>query len=320
MISVIIPVYNAADYIEATCQCLERQTFRDFEVIFIDDGSQDQSVALINQFSSTLPAFQCIRQRNQGASTARNQGLEVASGEYIVFVDVDDVFEPNYLEFLMSNLLLEDADVSICGHDIAVGGHLSRFDKGKKRCLNPDEAFDVLMRIDAFGGYLWNKLFRREVIKDIRFDDEINMMEDALFCTEVFANCETIIYEPVILYHYIKRKGSITSMKFSNVTITSMDALEKMLKLVEGRDVNLKRFNRFYATTNVNHLMQGYHNNLLTDDLKEKLMNYFQEHPPETSFQKMIVRMLEGNIENVYRLWKPIYKLSNVLLNHSYDE
>ena len=119
-ISLIIPVYNVQEYIEKALQSVVNQTFKDFEVIIVNDGSKDQSVEIVKKFIRKYDNFRLINQENQGLSGARNTGLKEAKGEYIAFIDSDDFIENNFLEELYNLAVDNDADISYCNCKIYI--------------------------------------------------------------------------------------------------------------------------------------------------------------------------------------------------------
>ena len=184
MISVIIPVYNTQDYIEHCVRSVLSQTYSDLQVILVDDGSPDDSGRIIDAIED--PRVLVIHQENGGLSAARNTGLDNATGEYIGFIDGDDFVEPDMFETLLGAMDSAQADIAQCGYiadDLTVG----EFDRGdgKIRVFDRDDAILSLVRNDVFEQVVWNKLYKREVIGDIRFHVG-KFHEDEFFSWRVF--------------------------------------------------------------------------------------------------------------------------------------
>ena len=125
-ISIIVPVYNVEKYLEKCVRSILAQTFTDFELILVDDGSPDSSGAMCDQFAEQDQRVKVIHKENGGLSDARNAGIEIATGEYLGFVDSDDYIADDMYELLYTNIVKEDADLSICGiYDVYEGKELS---------------------------------------------------------------------------------------------------------------------------------------------------------------------------------------------------
>lgn len=213
MISVIVPVYNVQKYLESCLESIRLQTYNDYEVLLIDDGSSDQSGELCDQYCAKDERFHVIHKKNEGIAAARNDGMDRAKGEFFYFIDSDDYIHPQTLEVLSQALVdNEKADFSMM--------------YGKKSCRH-DEVFaavqnDVIihgqqdMMRGLFGTSdqeiqyqaIWNKLFRRSLIEDLRFKDIV--AEDVEFMMNVYLKTNTVALIPHEMYIYFQRPDSIT--------------------------------------------------------------------------------------------------------------
>lgn len=213
MISVIVPIYNVEKYLSYCIESLKRQTYNDYEVLLIDDGSTDQSGEMCDQYCAKDERFHVIHKKNEGIAAARNDGMDRAKGEFFYFIDSDDYIHPQTLEVLSQALVdNEKADFSMM--------------YGKKSCRH-DEVFaavqnDVIihgqqdMMRGLFGTSdqeiqyqaIWNKLFRRSLIKDLRFKDIV--AEDVEFMMNVYLRSNIVALVPQEMYIYYQRPDSIT--------------------------------------------------------------------------------------------------------------
>ena len=194
LVSIIVPVYNSEHWLDRCVKSILGQTYHNIKIILIDDGSQDGSAALCDEYAAEYEKVNVIHQQNLGAGSARNAGLQYADGEYICFVDSDDWIEPVLVERLVSGIA--DADVSICGYSISDDSETDSDSKGTVSC----DRLDVLKRMlmpgyppeEACYGYLWNKLFKKSIIEkyDITFNNSYIMWEDMLFCCRYMAHIE----------------------------------------------------------------------------------------------------------------------------------
>ena len=235
LISIIIPVYNVAEYLP---QCLEsvcNQTYRNIEIILIDDGSGDGSGAICDEWKEKDTRIQVIHKENGGVSSARNEGLKTAKGALIGFVDSDDWIEPDMYEKLVAGI--QNADVVSCGYVDYPYGEGVPVPKGTKElpiCDFPDAVIAIFER-NGYFTTLWSKLFRRNAIRKgdeiILLDDTLSFGEDEVWLVTVLGNCKKISFVPEALYHWRPRAGSVTRFK----TIS-----EKQLSLLRAKDIALK--------------------------------------------------------------------------------
>ena len=211
-VSIIIPIYNGEAYIDKCVSCIKNQTYTNFEVLFIDDGSKDSTAFLCDQIAMEDKKFRVIHKLNGGVSSARNLGISNALYDYITFVDVDDYIEPQYIE----NLVKVDADVVIGGAKIMPpkneiikyeNGIYDRTNIGKKISNN-------IFTIPFFTP--WAKLYKTKILKDfnIKFDEKIIFSEDTIFFFEYLAKCNSFVFIGATDYcHYL---SDIFKYKMSN--------------------------------------------------------------------------------------------------------
>ena len=213
-LSIIIPVYNAEDYLDRCLHSILEQEFSSYEVILVDDGSTDASPLICDRYSSTDPRFRTVHKPNGGVSSARNMGLELAKGEYIMFLDSDDTLLP---------LGLDDIMGAVAGEDMVVAGYATFIDNVPVKTVKPKktkaykgaeypEFFQQNVRrncemLDA----PWAKLFKRKTIGNTRFCEELSYAEDKLFVFEVMGRCSSILAFSEAIYGYYMRPGSLGS-------------------------------------------------------------------------------------------------------------
>lgn len=216
LISIIVPVYNVRDYLEKCLQSICGQTYRNLEIILIDDGSFDGSGELCDWFAQKDARIKVVHQRNAGQSAARNKGLEMAQGEYLGFVDSDDWIEPDMYAFLYRLSEKNDADISICSHYIETGVK-TRVKHSSGRCsvFSREEAIRTLVKDKRIRNYMWDKLFKRSVFDGIRFPVD-RIYEDILITYQLFYKARKIVMKDCPKYHYLKREGSTTQEKWYN--------------------------------------------------------------------------------------------------------
>ncbi len=213
-ISVVMPVYQMGRFLPQAMESLMAQTFRDFEILLIDDGSTDGSGEECDRQAAGREQVRVFHKENGGLSSARNTGIDHARGKYIIFPDPDDWVEPDYLNRLYELSHEKDSvDLAICGHYETMGEHERRWDPSEdRRELTADEALNLLMRQDCYCGYAWNKLYRVDLIREhkLRFEEDLHMAEDLLFAVRYLCLVRLVLYDPEPLYHYCRDHGGVT--------------------------------------------------------------------------------------------------------------
>lgn len=227
-ISVIIPIYNAQEYLERCLNSVINQTLADIEIICVDDYSSDLSLEILEKYSKNDSRIKIINHnKNQGESSARNSGLNNASGEYVAFVDNDDEIDLNFLEKLYNNAHLNNADISKGeAHIIQLSGK-DFYSKTNKQIKENDS-------ILFFAYFWWSAIFKRELIEknNIRFDEKYILGGDVLFLNEVILNSKSYALCNDVYYHYHKRINSTDSKILSIEKIKSV--LEVHKKILEN--------------------------------------------------------------------------------------
>ena len=217
-ISIITTVYDAKDFLPRTVQSILAQTFTDFELILVEDGSPNGCGELCDQLALTDPRIRVVHKPNGGPASASNAGLDAARGQYIGFVDSDDLIEPDLYQRLYDALVQNHCDLAACaaqGMDeddrplpITVQCSL----QGKQDAL--DLFYDIFQTGSMYGMLCWNKLFRAELFAQIRFDEQMFFGDDASILHRVYDG-RTVYCLSDPLYHYRTRSGSITAQLFS---------------------------------------------------------------------------------------------------------
>lgn len=212
LISVIVPIYNVASYLPLMLDSLAHQNFKDIEILLINDGSTDCSLEICKDYCLRYSNMKLINQKNRGVSATRNLGIKRARGQWISFVDADDVIYPNYYE-QFSQYINKSIDMIICKYtrdinDLTLGNGKSSLESAKKYFANMMDP-----KLPKYDGYLWNKLFRKEIIlqNKIKFDNKLVVWEDMVFVEQYLKYCRYVLFVDDILYFYRKRAISITN-------------------------------------------------------------------------------------------------------------
>ena len=234
MISIIVPVYNTPkDYIQKCISSLLKQTYSSYEILLVDDGSNEDVADYCDELSHKDLRIRVYHQKNRGVSSARNLGLEVAEGEYIAFVDADDWVEPDYIEKLLSAIEM-NAEMAICNICYDYGEDSNSDLTGsnlKKVEYNKSEVYKELLYSKEIGGFLCNKLFKKKFITK-RLDESLHYSEDYVFVAEYCRQITKAIYLDSKLYHYRQDGNSATKeLSYNSRIYTLMESYKNIERI-----------------------------------------------------------------------------------------
>ena len=238
MISVVIPVYNVEEYVEDCINSVISQTYKNIEAIIVNDGSTDKSLAICKQYAKKDKRVHIITQANQGLSAARNTGINFAKGEYITFVDSDDLIAPDMIEYLYLLLSKSHADMAVCQPEFVdiKGNRIIKEIKSSKRVVTGNkECMKEFFCSTDIGTVAWGKLYRTVHFKDVRYP--VGKYYEDIFTTYlIIQQCEKIVVGDEKKYMYRQRNNSISKEEFS----------KKHLDAVEGAIVRKDYIERMY--------------------------------------------------------------------------
>lgn len=213
LISIIVPVYNVKDYLEKCLSSICLQTYKNLEIIVVDDGSTDGSEKICDSFAQKDTRIKVVHQINGGQSNARNKGLSIAAGEYIGFVDSDDWIAPDMYEFLYLLLKNNQADIAVCAHIVEMEAETNvRYSTGKLTVFSGNEALRALIDDKRVRNYVWDKLYKRQLFEGILFPKN-QIYEDMVVTPRIIHKAHRVVMQDYPKYHYLKREGSTTLAK-----------------------------------------------------------------------------------------------------------
>lgn len=215
LISIIVPVYNVEKYLEKCLHSICEQTYKNLEIIVVDDGSTDGSGEICDLLAKEDKRIKVIHQPNAGLSAARNRGLDIASGEYIGFVDSDDWIDVDMYQFLYELLTAKKADISICSLYVEKPGKTKvKYCSTEILELNKQRAIQILAEDKIIRNYACDKLFAKRLFESIRFPEK-RFFEDIAIMYRVFYEAEKIVMQGQPKYHYLTRDDSIMRSKYN---------------------------------------------------------------------------------------------------------
>lgn len=220
LVSIIIPIYNLADYLTQCLDSVQGQSYKNIQVLLVNDGSTDASLAVCQEYARRDSRFLVIDKANSGVSDSRNRALDRAEGKYIQFLDGDDWLTPDATETLVHAAESTGADLvlahfyRVADERMAPRGHIK-----KEQVLTRQEFAEEMIKAPAnyYYGVLWNKLYRRSIIEAhrLRFDSQVNWCEDFLFNLEYIERVRLVSAVPRPIYYYRKRENSLVTSQAS---------------------------------------------------------------------------------------------------------
>lgn len=306
MVSVIIPVFNCEKYIEETLTSISRQTYEDLEIIIVDDGSTDNSMAIVKDYVEKDNRVKAIKQENKGVSAARNKGLEVAKGEYVTFVDADDIIASNMIYELVKSLGENDFSCCILTSEI---GNLKGVDKQySKNILDRKRALIELLSNRLISYSACGKLFRTENARKILFDINTGMLEDYLFVVSSLCVSEKVVLLNIPMYCYVKRKNSALNQPYRTKRLEFIYSYEKSIEKILIAEPDLVPYFNTKYLTEVIELMHALHN----DDKHRGDYEIVQNKWNELKDRKM-----KGSIKNRIKIC--MFKLNHEMYYKIFD-
>lgn len=235
-ISIIVPIYNIEKYLKKCIESIIEQTYKDIEIILVDDESQDESGTISDEYAKKDERIKVYHKKNGGLSDARNFGIEKATGDFIMFVDGDDYIKPAMCEILLRALIENDADVSICNYQY-VSENPQDVKRWEKQNLSQPIRNEVITGRSVieekfceekhwYWVVAWNKLYKKDIFKDIRFPYG-KIHEDEFIIFDVFNSVNKLACVEADLYCYVQREGSIMNQEYN---IKRLDAAEAFIK------------------------------------------------------------------------------------------
>lgn len=314
LVSVIIPVYNTAPYLEKCIRSVLRQTYKNLEIICVDDGSSDQSGEILDEFARHDVRIRVFHTSNMGVSSARNTALRAASGDYIGFVDSDDYIACNYYERLVEALKHKDTDIVSCGYYLDNGEEKTKAANIKEVPVDPmhiTEFFRYMYERDTYkgvGSYLWTRLIKRDVIKNsngelkIYFKHKYGGLDDIVFVAEASLESNYVQYINEALYYYVQRDGSIVHSDYKQLeTLTWTAAYEWIIKIYQDHNIDeeildiirrmyVYRCGKLLETAIEIHNAEKIH--ILQDKIKKELLAYIKTNMDHLERIQWILKLL----------------------------
>ncbi len=235
-LSIIVPVYKVEPYLPKCIDSILSQTFTDFELILIDDGSPDRCGEICDKYAAKDDRIVVIHQANKGVSAARNAGLDIAKGEYIGFVDSDDYIGKNYYQILINQAIACKAEIVSCAICICDANGTPKYDTLQtEQVYNSEQMTKELFNTpDKLGGSCCNKVFLRSTVKDIRFQTNMELCEDRFYLLRCYLICNKNIKLRSPSYYVVENPNSATRSMCSKTHFSIIDGSRLMMMITRN--------------------------------------------------------------------------------------
>lgn len=238
-ISIIVPVYKVEPYLHICVDSILAQTFTDIELILVDDGSPDNCGDICDEYAQKDQRVRVLHKKNGGLSDARNAGLDVATGDYIGFVDSDDWIEPDMFELLYNMCIENDCEIANCTSIIHYKNKTVTNGSHQLIIHDKKQAMKAMLQGILYDEVVWTKIIKKDLLNDIRFKTGITY-EDTAFTYKVIHECKRICCIGAPKYHYIKRENSTMDLAIKNIRIDSVLIYDEMYKFIESNYPELR--------------------------------------------------------------------------------
>ncbi|HBO03266.1 MAG TPA: hypothetical protein DD432_01470 [Eubacterium sp.] len=316
LLSIIIPVYNSEAFLTLCLQTIYNQNYHNWECILVDDESQDGSPEICKMWREKDSRFKYYRKKNGGVAEARNYGIDHSKGDYISFVDNDDLLHPMMYECLIDNLEKYNSEVSCCGYkkDFSsyedVEKNMSSFSLEKNVVIldNREDIYYSIVKGNGIEGLVWNKVYRRDAIGNIKFDNNIALVDDADFSIRLFKNVNRVCYTEDVFYHWMQHNNNQTTIGAYTKYASAAKAYELMVREVEAVIENNKTLDTLKSHSLIWHLNaceRGINERCLDREKKLYYKNIAHKYKKYACYYNRNVKLKVWLINNCY----PGYKL-----------
>ena len=323
-ISVIIPVYNVEQYLKRCIDSVLHQENISFEIILVDDGSTDSSGKICDEYAAKYPEIKCFHTPNAGPSTAKNVGYDIATGNYIAFIDSDDEIKPDMFNQMLQSGYQHNADIVCCNY-IQVdekGNYSHTKHTGLEYVLTQDEALKAILIKDKIYSQCWTKIYKRTTMQEngVRNTEGLKTEEDFIYNIQAFACSKTVCIVDKPLYIYTHREKSLSKDYYRNHISQYIDnrilRLELVDNIIHTRFPNLLEYSTYHCIFYYNELIGRVclFPKMYYDARVYKVINYIKKHHnilmthhDNLGFSKAgtyLIRLLPPNLYLYYRRWK----------------
>ena len=258
LLTVIVPVYNVELYLDRCVQSIIQQTYKNLEIILVDDGSTDGSSEMCDQWAQKDSRIQVIHKKNGGLSSARNAGLDISEGEFLSFIDSDDFIELDMYQTMMDALQNSGKDIACCGRIVDLWGKRKKkeYTRSEPKVYSREEAMKEVLCLRDIDVSAWDKIYRKELFEGIRYP-EGKISEDAVIIFQLLEKTNGVIHVGRDFYHYIYRQGSISKATYSHAKYDAYENCIQITEFFEQKHPDLLSHVKIYNTRICAGLLEG---------------------------------------------------------------
>ena len=282
LVSIIVPVYNVENYVERCLLSLLNQTYKNLEILIVNDCSTDSSLEICKSIAERDTRVQIFSNKvNVGISSTRNVGLERISGEYVIFVDSDDFLDKNFIEIMLEEAISSSSDLISCGFQYYRGETIQPIHSCNFRHLCNEDAFLKMLNDQSNYCAVWAKIYKKSVIGSLRFPEGNRFGEDMAFTPYVIINAHKIMHTDTPMYYYSQEGVSLVRSGFNPNRLNMIDQIKNWLNLCQKKYPNLINGIRVYliftmlciCTLTLDDINQTYYNKVKSE-LKNEAVFY----------------------------------------------
>lgn len=278
-ISVIIPIYNSEKTLKNTINSIINQSYTNLEIILINDGSKDKSLDICRYFENKDNRIVVINQPNQGVGISRNKGLDIASGEFVSFIDSDDIIDNNFFEILYDTACKTNSDIIESGAKVILPENniIYPYEKDSKIIVCDNKEYMRHYLDFSFNVSVWGKIYKKELIGDIRFP-KLNINEDFIFLWEIVKRTNKFCENLNVNYHYfLNKENSLSKSPFCHDNMSMLTHLEKVVQDVKELEPELipEAMNHYSAC--LLHTLVLYYNYIMSIDSSQNCEYYLKD-------------------------------------------
>lgn len=304
-LSIVVPVYKVEYFLDKCIKSILDQTFTDFELILVDDGSPDNCGRICDKWAKTDDRIKVIHKKNGGLSDARNAGIDVAQGDYIGLIDSDDYIKQDMFEVLVSNLEKYNADISMCGYADVYGNRVKKDNLNKKVYeWNQEETIYQILLGRLLSVHAVTKIYKRRLFDNAHYPVG-KVSEDAYIIMDILKQIKKAVFTPYAAYYYVHRGESINTSKFREIDMTRIEAHTKNYHFIKEYYPKYEEiaYDRWLGS------IAFIANKMVFSDLEEADMKYYQS----------ILTILKQNVFRIYKSqffsWKRKISLTILIIN-----
>lgn len=307
LISIIIPVYNVEKYLDKCLDTIINQTYKNIEIIIVNDGSTDNSLDICNKYKSLDNRVKLFSIKNTGLSGARNYGIKKSTGKYLSFIDSDDYIDLDMIEVLYRNIINEKADLSCCSfYEVFKDGIKKKSKEDKTYIMNGKKTIEKSFLDEGLSVYTWNKLYDKKLFKNIEFPLH-KKSQDRYIMYEIFDKAKRVVYQSICKYYYVQRKSS-TANNLKDINTDSIEAsLNAINYLKKYKDIRPLAVKEYLITRLRCYKKMVYYNKKIDKRIRKDLIREINKYNINYSLKEKIEIILLKYFPYLYKIIGKIY-------------